>query len=90
MGCELDFGDDFEKCELLIDEYEDILYKGKTEKLDENKKEKNKEEIEELKGKIRAMLELINQKANGISQIDKLQKLNQKYQILLTEESVVT
>ena len=36
------------------------------------------------------MLELINQKANGISQIDKLQKLNQKYQILLTEESVVT
>ena len=59
MGCELDFGDDFEKCELLIDEYEDILYKGKTEKLDENKKEKNKEEIEELKGKIRDMLELI-------------------------------
>ena len=90
MGCELDFGDDFEKCELLIDEYEDILYKGKTEKLDENKKEKNKEEIEELKGKIRDMLELINRKANGISQIDKLQKLNQKYQILLTEESVVT
>ena len=90
MGCELDFGDDFEKCELLIDEYQDILYKGKTEKLDENKKEKNKEEIEELKGKIRDMLELINQKANGISQIDKLQKLNQKYQILLTEESVVT
>ena len=90
MECELDFGDDFEKCELLIDEYEDILYKGKTEKLDENKKEKNKEEIEELKGKIRDMLELINQKANGISQIDKLQKLNQKYQILLTEESVVT
>ena len=90
MGCELDFGDDFEKCELLIDEYEDILYKGKTEKLDENKKEKNKEEIEELKGKIRDMLELINQKANGIYQIDKLQKLKQKYQILLTEESVVT
>ena len=89
MGCELDFGDDFEKCELLIDEYEDILYKGKTEKLDENKKEKNKEEIEELKGKIRDMLELINQKANGISQIDKLQKLNQKYQILLTEESII-
>ena len=27
MGCDLDFGDDFEKCQLMIDEYEDILCK---------------------------------------------------------------
>ena len=33
------------------------------------------------------MLEIINKKATSIAQVDKLQKLNQKYQILLTEES---
>jgi hypothetical protein len=33
------------------------------------------------------MLESINNKAIGLAQVDKLQKLNQKYQILLTEES---
>jgi len=35
------------------------------------------------------MLEEINQKANGVSQIDRLQKLNEKYQTLLTEDSKI-
>ena len=83
MGCELDYGDDFEKCQCLIEEFEDLLCKEQTEKMN-NKKDKEKEE---LKKNIREMLETINNKANGLSQVDKLQKLNQKYQILLTEES---
>lgn len=87
MGCELDYGDDFEKCQCLIEEFEDLLCKEQTEKMNNKKdKEKNKEK-EELKKNIREMLETINNKANGLSQVDKLQKLNQKYQILLTEES---
>ena len=89
MGCNVDFGDDFEKCQLLIDEYEEILYQNKEDKLNDTKKEKDKEELDDLKIRIRDMLELINKKATGISQIDKLQKLNQKYQILLTEESII-
>ena len=87
MGCDLDFGDDFEKCQLLIDEYEDILCKEHTEKLNDKKEQKNTQEKEDLKKSIREMLENINNKATGIAQVDKLQKLNEKYQILLTEES---
>ena len=87
MGCDLDFGDDFEKCQLLIDEYEDILCKEHVEKLNDKKEQKNTQEKEDLKKNIREMLETINNKATGVAQIDKLQKLNEKYQILLTEES---
>jgi len=87
MGCELDYGDDFERCQLLIDEYEDILCREHTEKLNDKKDQKRSQEKEDLKKSIREMLETINNKAIGISQVDKLQKLNQKYQILLTEES---
>ena len=87
MGCDLEFGDDFEKCQFLIDEYEDILCKEHTEKINDKKEQKNNQEKEELKKNIRDMLEAINNKAIGIAQIDKLQKLNEKYQILLTEES---
>ena len=87
MGCELDFGDDFEKCENLIDEYEDLLFKQQTEKLVDKKEQKINKEKEELKNNIKEMLENINNKAIGIAQVDKLQKLNEKYQILLTEES---
>ena len=87
MGCDLDFGDDFEKCQLMIDEYEDILCKEHTEKLNDKKEHKNNQEKEDLKKSIREMLENINNKATGIAQVDKLQKLNEKYQILLTEES---
>ena len=87
MGCEFDYGDDFEKCQLLIDEYEDILCKEHTEKLNAKKEQKFTQEKEDLKKSIREMLESINNKAIGIAQVDKLQQLNQKYQILLTEES---
>ena len=87
MGCDIDFGDDFEKCEHLIDEYEDLLFKQQSEKLVDKKDQKINKEKEELKNNIREMLENINNKAIGIAQVDKLQKLNEKYQILLTEES---
>ena len=89
MGCEFDYGDDFEKCECLIEEYEDLLCKEGTDKLnvDKNKNKGTNQEKEELKNNIKDMLEIINKKATSIAQIDKLQKLNEKYQILLTEES---
>lgn len=87
MGCQLDFGDDFEKCQILIDEYEDLLCKEQSEKIWNKKDSKINQEKEDLKKNIREMLESINNKAIGLAQVDKLQKLNQKYQILLTEES---
>jgi hypothetical protein len=37
MGCQLDFGDDFEKCQILIDEYEDLLCKEQSEKIGNKK-----------------------------------------------------
>ena len=37
MGCEFDYGDDFEKCECLIEEYEDLLCKEQTDKLNVDK-----------------------------------------------------
>lgn len=87
MGCEIDYGDDFEKCQCLIEEYEDLLYNEQNEKLNEKKDKDKNQEKEELKKNIREMLESINNKATGLAQVDKLQQLNQKYQILLTEES---
>ena len=89
MGCEFGYGDDFEKCEYLLSEYEDLLCREQTEKSDKNKNKKRKQEKEELKTNIKDMLEMINKKVTGIAQVDKLQKLNEKYQILLTEESKV-
>ena len=89
MGCDLAFGDDFEKCQLLIDEYEDLLGLEQTGKIKDKDDKKHEQEKDDLKQQIREMLENINNKATGIAQVDKLQKLNEKYQILLTEESKV-
>ena len=89
MGCDLGFGDDFEKCQFLIDEYEDLLGLEQTGKIKDKDDKKHEQEKDDLKQQIREMLENINNKATGIAQVDKLQKLNEKYQILLTEESKV-
>ena len=84
MGCEFDLGDDFEKCQLMIDEYEYLV----KEEPSTDKNYKNlEEEKDHLKQKIREKLEFINKNVDGLAQIDKLQKLNEKYQLLLAEES---
>ena len=87
MGCELNYGDDYEKCEYLISEYEDLLCKEKAENSDNNSNKKIKQEKEDLRTNIKDMLEMINKKVTSLAQVDKLQRLNQKYQVLLTEES---
>ena len=88
MGCEFNYGDDYEKCEYLISEYEDLLCKEKAENSDNNSNKKIKQEKEKLRTNIKDMLEMINKKATSLAQVDKLQRLNQKYQILLTGESI--
>ena len=40
MGCSFDLGDDYEKCQLLIDQYEELLENEKKEAI--NKKIKKK------------------------------------------------
>ena len=57
------------------------------EKIDEKNKEKLEKAKEDLKDKIRQKLEYINNQADNLVQVDKLQKLNQKFQLLLTNES---
>ena len=89
MGCDFGFGDDYERCSDLIDEYQFLLDLEENEKMSDKKLEKHNKTKEDIKGKIRTMLEEINQKANGVSQIDRLQKLNEKYQTLLTEDSKI-
>ena len=42
MGCSFELGDDFEKCQYLIDEFEEILTNEKIEKEDKKSKNKNK------------------------------------------------
>ena len=84
MGCSFELGDDFEKCQYLIDEFEEILTNEKIEKVDKKSKNKNKinyeKEKEDLKLKIKEMLETINNNLEGVAQIDKLQHLNERYQ----------
>ena len=58
-------------------------------KIPDKKLEKHNQTKEDLKLKIKVLLEEINEKATGIAQIDKLQRLNEKYQDLLTEESKI-
>lgn len=55
--------------------------------IDEKNKEKVEKAKEDLKDKIRQKLEYINNQADNLVQVDKLQKLNQKFQLLLTDES---
>ena len=87
MGCSFDLGDDYEKCQILIEEYEGLLENEQMEKIDEKNKEKVEKAKEDLKDKIRQKLEYINNQADNLVQVDKLQKLNQKFQLLLTDES---
>ena len=89
MGCDFSFGDDFEKCGILIDEYQYLLEIEEDRKLTDKKLEKHNQAKDDIKSKIRKLLISINDKAYGISQIDKLQRLNEKYQNLLTEESKI-
>jgi hypothetical protein len=71
----------------LIEQYEELLENEKMEKIDEKNKEKVEKAKEDLKDKIRQKLEYINNQADNLVQVDKLQKLNQKFQLLLTNES---
>jgi len=87
MGCSFDLGDDFEKCQLLIDQYEEILGNEKKEHMNKENKEKVEKAKDDLKSKIREKLEYINNKADNLIQVEKLQKLNAKFQLLLTDES---
>ena len=89
MGCFTGFGEDYEKCEILLDEYAYLLDLESNMKISDKKVDKHNQEKDKIKGNIRMLLLKINQNAIGISQIDKLQKLNQKYQNLLTEESKI-
>ena len=87
MGCSFDLGDDFEKCQLLIEQYEELLENEKKEPMNKKNKEKVEKEKEDLKSKIKDKLEYINNRAENLIQIEKLQKLNERFQFLLTDES---
>ena len=89
MGCNFELGDDFEKCEYLIDEYEDLLIEEQAQKKKKNLIKKNDKDKEDLKFKIKEMLEYINKNVDNLTQIDKLQRLNEKYQVLLSEDSKI-
>jgi len=89
MGCNFELGDDFEKCEYLIDEYEDLLIEEQAQKKKKNLIKKNDKDKEDLKFKIKEMLEYINKNVDNLTQIDKLQRLNEKYQVLLAEDSKI-
>lgn len=89
MGCDFNFGDDYERCGLLIEEYQYMLELEDNKKISDKKLEKHNQSKQNIKNKIRNLLETINNKATGISQIDKLQRLNEKYQSLMTEESKI-
>jgi endo-alpha-1,4-polygalactosaminidase (GH114 family) len=87
MGCSFDLGDDFEKCQLLIEQYEELLENEKKEPMNKKNKEKIEKAKEDLKSKIKDKLEYINNRAENLIQIEKLQKLNERFQFLLTDES---
>ena len=87
MGCDFSFGDDYEKCGILIDEYQYLLEIEEDIKISDKKMEKHIKEKQDVKIKIKNLLEYINGKADSLAQIDKLQRLNESYQNLLYEES---
>ena len=89
MGCNFELGDDFEKCQYLIDEYEDLLIEEQAQKKKKNLIKKNDKDKEDLKFKIKEKLEYINKNVDNLTQIDKLQRLNEKYQVLLAEDSKI-
>jgi hypothetical protein len=72
---------------VLIEQYEELLENEQMEIIDEKNKEKIEKAKEDLKVKIRRKLEYINNQTESHVQVDKLQKLNEKFQLLLTDES---
>ena len=44
MGCSFDLGDDFEKCQLLIEQYEELLENEKKEPTNKKIKKKSKKQ----------------------------------------------
>ena len=90
MGCDFDLGDDYDKCQLLLDEYVDLLTRETEEKINGDSININYEqEKEELKIKIKRKLEYINENVENLAQIDRLQKLNEKFQMILADESKI-
>ena len=73
----------------MIDEYEDLLIEEQAQKKKKNLNKKNDKDKEDLKFKIKEMLEYINKNVDNLTQIDKLQRLNEKYQVLLAEDSKI-
>mgnify|MGYP007102008735 CR=1 FL=1 len=61
MGCGFDLGDDYDKCQILLDEYADLLTRETEEKSNDASIIVNYEqEKEELKLKIKKKLVMIN------------------------------
>lgn len=89
MGCNFGFGDDYDECENLIDEYQYLLELEEDLQVKESKKEKHNLKKDIIKTKIRNLLIKINENATGVLEIDKLQRLNEKYQDLLIEDSKI-
>ena len=89
MGCGFGGNDDYEKCRELIDEYTYLLEIEEENKFSDKKLEKHNKEKENIKEQIKIMLETINNNAKTLSEIEGLQKLNEKFQSLLTNESKI-
>ncbi len=89
MGCGFGANDDYEKCRDLIDEYTYLLEIEEENKFSDKKLEKHNKEKEDIKEQIKELLETINNNAKTLSEIEGLQKLNEKFQSLLTNESKI-
>ena len=60
MGCDFSFGDDYERCQILIDEYEYLLELESNMKVNEKNIDKHNQTKDDVKNKIRNLLEKIN------------------------------
>ena len=60
MGCDFSFGDDYERCQILIDEYEYLFELESNMKVNEKNIDKHNQTKDDVKNKIRNLLEKIN------------------------------
>ena len=89
MGCGGGLNQDCKKCSDLINDFRSLIEKDEVEVYNKKGKEKLQKEKEITKGKIRDLLRKINEQAANMNEVYLLQKLNEDFQLTLSEDSKI-
>ena len=89
MGCGNGINEDCKECSNLINEFQTLMERAELEIYSKTKKETILKEKEITKSKIRDLLRKINEQVTNMNEVYVLQKLNEDFQLSLSEDSKI-